>query len=143
KTINTLGAANRIINRISSMLYRDSDGRTRREQSLKGLGIFSSNSGEEPFKTIFINDPVAGVTYALDSRSHTAHKSVPFTFEFSGKKGEQFEFKVAPGTASTNSMIGTTPLGAGVAGARATHAPEDQFALRTEAGIGETYIFRT
>ena len=141
ETIQTLGDGNRITNRITSMLYRDSEGRTRREQSLKGLGI--AGAGEEPFKTIFINDPVAKVNYVLDSRSHTAHKSVPFTFEFSGKKGEQFEFKVAPGTASTNSMIVTTPLGAGVAGARATHAPEDQFALRTEAGIGETYIFRT
>jgi len=142
ETIQTLGDGNRIINRITSMLYRDSDGRTRREQSLKGLGIFSS--GEEPFKTIFINDPVAGVTYALDSRSHTAHKSVPFTFEFSGKKGEQFEFKVAPGTApTTNSMIVTAPLAAGVAGVRATHPPADQFTLRTEAGVGQTFVFRT
>jgi hypothetical protein len=142
ETIQTLGDGNRIVNRISSMLYRDSEGRTRREQSLKGLGIFATGSGEEPFKTIFINDPVAGVTYALDSRSHTAHKSVPFTFEFSGKKGEQFEFKVAPGTTTTNSMIVTTPL-AGVAGTRAPHPPVDQFTLRTEAGIGETFLFRT
>src|SRR3954454_2512566 len=104
ETIQTLGDGNRIVNRISSTLYRDSEGRTRREQSLKGLGIFGSGNGEESFKTIFINDPVAGVTYALDSRSHTAHKSVPFTFELSGKKGEQFEFKVASGTATTNSM---------------------------------------
>ena len=78
ETIQTLGDGNRIVNRISSMIYRDSEGRTRREQSLKGLGMFGAN--EEPFKTIFINDPVAGVTFALDSRSHTAHKSVPFTF---------------------------------------------------------------
>jgi hypothetical protein len=141
ETIQTLGDGNRIINRITSMLYRDSDGRTRREQSLKGLGIFGS--GEEPFKTIFINDPVAGVTYALDSRSHTAHKSVPFTFELSGKKGEQFEFKVAPGTAATTNMIVTGPIAAGVGGARATHPPMDQFTLKGEAGIGQTFVFRT
>jgi hypothetical protein len=78
ETIQTLGDGNRIVNRITSMLYRDSDGRTRREQSLKGFA-----PGEEPFKTIFITDPVAGVNYVLDSRSHTAHKSVPFTFQFS------------------------------------------------------------
>jgi len=83
------------------------------------------------------------VTYALDSRSHTAHKSVPFTFELSGKKGEQFEFKVAPGTATTNSMIVTAPLAAGVAGARTTHPPMDEFTLKTEAGIGQTFVFRT
>lgn len=146
ETIQTLGDGNRIVNRISSMLYRDSEGRTRREQSLKGLGMFATGSGEEPFKTIFINDPVAGVTYALDSRSHTAHKSVPFTFELNTKKGEgqQFEFKVAPGSgATTNGVIVTAPLAAGVAGARATHPPVDQFTLRTEAGIGETFVFRT
>src|SRR5215207_9055026 len=97
ETIQTLGDGNRIINRITSMLYRDSEGRTRREQSLKGLGIFGA--GEEPFQTIFINDPVGGVTYSLDSRSHTAHKSVPFKFEFNGKKAETVEFRVGPGTA--------------------------------------------
>jgi|SRR5215213_628058 len=127
ETIQTLGDGNRIVNRMSSMIYRDSEGRTRREQSLKGLGILGA--GEEPFKTIFINDPVAGVTFALDSRSHTAHKSVPFTFEFNTKKGEgqQFEFKVAPPTAgvSTN-MIVTAPL-AGLPG----------------PGAGETFVFRS
>jgi hypothetical protein len=140
ETIQTLGDGNRIVNRITSMLYRDSDGRTRREQSLKGFA-----PGEEPFKTIFITDPVAGVNYVLDSRSHTAHKSVPFTFQFSDKKGENFEFKVAPGSAATtNSVIVTGgPIAAGVGGARVTNPPEDQFALRTETGIGETYIFRT
>src|SRR5215510_11778211 len=80
ETIQTLADGNRIVNRMTSSVYRDSEGRTRREQSLKGLGIFGQ--GEEPWQTIFINDPVAGVTYALDSRSHTAHKSTAFTFEF-------------------------------------------------------------
>lgn len=142
ETIQTLGDGNRIVNRMTSTLYRDSDGRTRREQSLKGLAMFGA--GEEPLKTIFINDPVAGVNYVLDSRSHTAHKSVPFTFELNGKKGEQFEFKVAPGSAATtNSMIVTAPLAAGVAGARATHPPMDEFMLKSEAGIGETFILRT
>jgi len=141
ETIQTLGDGNRIINRITSMLYRDSEGRTRREQSLKGLGIFGS--GEEPFQTIFINDPVGGVTFALDSRSHTAHKSMPFRFELNGKKGEQFEFKVAPGTAAASgNVIVTAPL-AGMPGTRATHPPVDQFTLRTETGVGETFVFRT
>lgn len=141
ETIQTLGDGNRIVNRMSSMIYRDSEGRTRREQSLKGLGILGA--GEEPFKTIFINDPVAGVTFALDSRSHTAHKSVPFTFQLNTKKGEgqQFEFKVPPGGASGN-MIVTAPL-AGLPGPRGEHPPVDQFTLRTEAGVGETFVFRS
>ena len=138
ETIQTLGDGNRIVNRMSSMIYRDSEGRTRREQSLKGLGMFGA--GEEPFKTIFINDPVAGVTFALDSRSHTAHKSVPFTFELNTKKGEgsQFEFKVAPGTGGVASTSGNMIVTAPLAG-----HPPDQFTLRTEAGAGETFVFRT
>ena len=132
ETIQTLGDGNRIVNRITSMMYRDSEGRTRREQSLKGLGIFGA--GEEPFQTVFINDPVAGITFSLDSRSHTALKSVPFTFEFTGKKGEQFEFKVAPPATApaSRSLILTAP-----------HPPGDQLTLRTEAGVGETFVFRS
>ena len=79
ESVQTLADGNRIVNRITSSVYRDSEGRTRREQTLKGLGMF--NTGEEPLQTIFINDPVAGVTYALDTRSHIAHKSLPFRFE--------------------------------------------------------------
>src|SRR5215217_5559992 len=140
ETIQTLGDGNRIVNRITSMLYRDSEGRTRREQSLKGLGIFGTV--EDSLKTIFINDPVAGVTFALDSRSHTAHKSVPFTFELNTKKGEGQQFEFRSGTAGGN-MIVTGPL-VGVPGTRATtNPPEDQFTLRTETGVGETFVFRT
>lgn len=148
ETIQTLSDGNRIVNRITSSVYRDGEGRTRREQSLKGLGIFGT--GEEPLQTIFINDPVAGVTYSLDSKSHTAHKSVPFTFEFSKKlekagaavsaiEGQRFEFKVAPGTAAGGSMIMTAPMGTGPA--RMPHPELDQ--LRAEAGSTGAVIVRT
>jgi len=149
ETIQTLGDGNRIVNRITSSVYRDSEGRTRREQTLKGLGI--PGAGEEPFQTIFINDPVAGVTYALDSKSHTAHKSVPFTFELNGKPGvegqQRFEFKVAPGTAgvattttSTRSVVLTAPAGAG---APMPPPDVDHFTMRTEAGTGGvSYAFK-
>lgn len=148
ETIQTLADGNRIVNRITSMVYRDSEGRTRREQSLKGLGILGA--GEDPLQTIFINDPVAGVTYALDTRSHTAHKSVPFSFEFKTKpgttvssvEGQRFEFKVAPGVAaaSGNVIVAAPP------GAPLPPPPDvDQLTLRTHAGAaaGATYVFRT
>lgn len=129
ETIQTLADGNRIVNRTTSMLYRDGEGRTRREQTLKGLGI--PGTGEEALQTIFINDPVAGVTYSLDSRSNTAHKSVPFKFELSTKKGtiegQHFEFKVAPNAGATaGNLIMTTP------------AP-----LRAPAGAAETLVFRS
>jgi hypothetical protein len=143
ETIQSLADGNRIINRTTSMLYRDSEGRTRREQTLKALGIVGT--GEEALKTIFINDPVAGVTYSLDSRSHTAHKSAPFRVEFGAKKGtiegQHFELKVEPGAAS-GSVIMTAPIGA-LPGTRAIHPPVDQFTLRTETGSAETFVFRS
>ena len=138
ETIQTLSDGNRIVNRITSSVYRDGEGRTRREQTLKGLGILGGS--EEPLQTIFINDPVAGVTYTLDSRSHTARKSVPFRFELGGKpgvEGQRFEFKIDRGTATTatagasRSMILTAP-------------PDvDHFTVRAEAGGPGTYIFKT
>src|SRR5689334_1925788 len=145
ETIQTLADGNRIINRITSTVYRDSDGRTRREQTLKGLSMFGT--GEEPLQTIFINDPVAGVTYALDTRSHVANKSMTFRFELGGKSrvegGQQFEFKVEPGTAAVagtgRSMILTAPIGPPPPGA----ADVDHFALRTEGGVAGTYVFKT
>jgi hypothetical protein len=54
------------------MVYRDSEGRERREQSLPAIGPFAAK-GEAP-KTIFISDPVAGVNYSLDPMNKTAVK---------------------------------------------------------------------
>lgn len=80
ETIQTLSDGNRIVNKSTTTVYRDSEGRTRREQSLRVIGPYAANV--EPPQTIFINDPVSGVNYALDTRSHTAHKMPPMRFEF-------------------------------------------------------------
>ena len=128
ESIQTLADGNRIVNRSTSSLYRDSEGRTRREQSLKSLGI-PGGAGEEPVQTIFISDPVAGVTYSLDSKSHTARKGLPFTFDFAKKPGETiegrtFEFRVAHGAgagAASGNVIMTAPLPAPGPGVRVPH----------------------
>lgn len=144
ESIQTLGDGNRIVNRFTSVQYRDSEGRTRREQSLKGLGVLGT--GEEPLKTIFISDPVGGVTFSLDSRSHIAHKSAPFTFELTRKpgpngtvttiEGRQFEIKVGPGVGPNGAVIDAAP------GTRVVHPEVDQLRLRTEAGTaGGTWVF--
>jgi TonB family protein len=80
ETTQNLGDGNRIVNKSSAAIYRDSEGRTRREQSLRAIGPFAT-AGDSP-QTIFINDPVAGVNYALDSRSMVARKMLPMKFEF-------------------------------------------------------------
>ena len=140
ETIQTLGDGNRIVNRLTSSVFRDSEGRTRREQTLKGLGALGA--GEEPLQTIFISDPVAGVTYSLDSKSHTAHKSMPLKFNFTtkvppGAESQSFEFKVERGAAAAGAVIMTAPLGAGPDGARIPPP-----GIEGAVGAG-TYVFRT
>ena len=139
ETIQTLGDGNRIINKFTSSVYRDSEGRTRREQSFKGLGVLGV--GDDPLKTIFINDPVAGVTFSLDPRSHIAHKSAPLTLELSSKGGvttqsQTFEFKVGSGApAAGANVIMTAPFPPpGPEGARVPHSIIEGTS---------TYVFRT
>lgn len=73
ETTQILSDGNRIVNSSTASLYRDSEGRTRREQTLRAIGGVAA--GAQPLQTIMINDPVAGVTYSLDPASRTARKS--------------------------------------------------------------------
>jgi hypothetical protein len=70
--IQTLSDGNRIIRRTTSLVYRDSEGRTRRDQTLAAVGPWAT-AGDPP-QIIFINDPVAKVNYILDPRNRTARK---------------------------------------------------------------------
>jgi hypothetical protein len=63
---------NRIRRATTVRMSRDSDGRTRREQSLQNLNGLGTNS-DLP-QVAFINDPVAGAGYALDLGKRTATK---------------------------------------------------------------------
>jgi TonB family protein len=80
ESVQTLSDGNRIVNKSTATVYRDSEGRMRREQNLKAIGMFAS--GGEPQQTIFIDDPVAGTSYTLDQRTHSAHKMPPMHFKF-------------------------------------------------------------
>nr|MBA3806330.1 hypothetical protein [Acidobacteriota bacterium] len=68
----TLGDGNRIVRKSTASIYRDSEGRTRRDQTLGSIGPFAA-AGDPP-QTIFINDPVTGFNFVLDPRTRTARK---------------------------------------------------------------------
>lgn len=74
QTTQTLADGSHIVNSTSSMMYRDSEGRERREESIAKLGTMSAQG--PPLRAVFISDPVAKVSYSLDAVSHTAHKIV-------------------------------------------------------------------
>jgi hypothetical protein len=72
ETTQTLGDGNQIIQKTEVVTYRDGEGRTRHEQTLRGVGRWVSDG--EPLRIIFINDPVAGVSYTLDPRNRSASR---------------------------------------------------------------------
>ena len=71
-TIQKLADGNRIVNHATAAVYRDGEGRERREQSIPNIGPFAAQGA--PPMTIFISDPVAGVNYSLNPRTQTAIK---------------------------------------------------------------------
>jgi len=68
----TLADGTHITRKTSGSTYRDSEGRTRTEQTLGAVGTFAA-TGDAPKRT-FIHDPVAGVQYVLDASAKTATK---------------------------------------------------------------------
>jgi hypothetical protein len=79
QSTQTLADGNRITQRNEARFYRDSQGRTRREQTLGGVGPWQTAG--EPVTMITINDPVADKTYVLDPVARTAREIRPFRFE--------------------------------------------------------------
>ena len=71
ESIQTLGDGNRIVHRSTSRVYRDAEGRVRREED---------RASANP--TIFITDPVARKSFTLDSASRTARETGPGFFGF-------------------------------------------------------------
>src|SRR5271155_2846131 len=62
-----------VIHRTAQLsLYRDSQGRSRRELTASGFGPLAASA--TPKTMVMISDPVAGVHYMLDSTDKVAHK---------------------------------------------------------------------
>jgi len=73
ETTQTLSDGNQIIRKSEVRLYRDSEGRTRREQTLEGVKNWPA-AGDPP-RMIFINDPIGGYNYVLDPSRRTVRKT--------------------------------------------------------------------
>jgi len=69
--VQTLADGNRIRSENRAKIYRDSKGRTRREESLGKLGPWSTG-GEG--QRIFINNPVSNTHWVLNPKNKTARK---------------------------------------------------------------------
>jgi hypothetical protein len=83
ESTQVLSDGNRIVNKSTSSVYRDSEGRTRSEHALRAIGPYANDG--PPSRTIHISDPVAAVSYVLNPRSQVAHKMPPMHFKFDFK----------------------------------------------------------
>ncbi len=105
ETSMTLQDGNHIKQTSTLHLYRDSEGRTRREQSLNNVGGAAGDS------VVFINDPVAGMNFALNPTAKTATRSATG----GGGRGPQGNrggrMRGGPGRGPTQQNVNTESLG--------------------------------
>jgi hypothetical protein len=105
----TLADGNRIERRYSTSLWRDSQGRTRREQQIALVGRL--NVDGNPPRLVTINDPVAKVRYTLDERTKTANRGGASVFvldDIRASSGSAGTF-VADARTSATVIVRNTP----------------------------------
>ena len=68
---HTLADGNHIRQTLNLKVYRDSEGRTRREQAVNLNGLAPDANMQQ---MVFIHDPVAGVSYSLNAKERTGTK---------------------------------------------------------------------
>jgi len=71
ESVQTLADGNRIVQRTSGQMARDSQGRTRQNMSLPPIGNMSAANAPQ---LVFINDPVGQTAYQLNLTEKTAFK---------------------------------------------------------------------
>ncbi|MGE3840948.1 MAG: hypothetical protein AB7I50_05120 [Vicinamibacterales bacterium] len=111
--VQTLSDGNRIVRRSSVSVYRDSVGRTRREQGLTAIGSLVNNP--EVARQISISDPQRGVSIVLDMTNRVARRLTIPKIEFA--PGSTAELKrPTPGMSAGGSdmVFSAPPLPEGV-----------------------------
>ena len=77
ESVQTLADGNRIVHRDTTVLARDSEGRTRRDMTLPGM---SGAAGSDAPAFSFLFDAPANISYTLDHATKTARKSTGRAF---------------------------------------------------------------
>jgi hypothetical protein len=94
----TLADGNRIVHKSSATVYRDAEGRTRREMQMTSIGNWEAT--ENPPRMIMIHDPVSQMHYVLHPEEKTVRKmnldKNEFQWSSNDKKTFEYRFKHAP-----------------------------------------------
>jgi hypothetical protein len=109
ETTQTLADGNRIVRRTETALFRDSEGRTRREQSLGAIGPWAAAQPEH--RTILVRDPVAEQSFMLDPERRVAHKHPPMS-AFGGLRAKIEMEKAHEKTHASATLAGGEPRAA-------------------------------
>jgi lipoprotein-anchoring transpeptidase ErfK/SrfK len=109
ESLQVLSDGNRIARKTTTRVYRDSEGRTRREQ-LTSAGTVQS---------VTISDPVAGSMYVLNPAERTAHRSGVI---MAGAGGGFGVASVAPGSSGTVTATRTADGGVRVSASGSNEA---------------------
>lgn len=138
ESTQTLADGNRITDRNEAVIYRDSEGRTRREQTLSGIGPFQPG---EPVTMINIHDPVGGKSYMLDPTERIAREMPQFQMAIAHDQSlldvEKFELAKPTGGEAVAFNVPvpapgpvTAPLGAGTASVTVIQGAEGNQGVR-------------
>ena len=97
ESVQVLADGNRITRTSKASIYRDGEGRMRRDQTLNHIGPWAT--ADDAPQTIFINDPVAGTNYTLNPRTRTALKTSYGFFYSTDRSGapDNQRIMIAPG----------------------------------------------
>lgn len=127
ETTQTLADGNHITRKTQTNLFRDSQGRIRREITLSGFGPMASS--EQPKSFVVINDPVAGATFMLHPDQKTAEKmgrpfarmGGPLREAMREKRNARQEQEIANGNLKKEDLGTQTIAGVTAQGTRITH----------------------
>jgi hypothetical protein len=128
ETTQTLADGTKIQRSTTSTLYRDSQGRFRREVTLSGFGPLQASG--KPHTMITIGDPVASAHYVLDPEQKVAHKMTPHKGGASSdEKAQAFQQRMqqrmakqeASGAVKNESLGSQVINGVNAEGTRITH----------------------
>ncbi len=123
ESTQTLADGNHIARRTEANVYRDSQGRFRKEVTLPAIGPLATSG--QPKSFVFINDPVAGTHFILHPDAKTAEKmETPFGKVkdlIKGKMEYHQQQAIADGSLKREDLGTQTIAGVSAQGTRMTH----------------------
>jgi hypothetical protein len=134
ESVQTLTDGNRIVQRSTSHMYRDTDGRVRREEE---------RGGSSPVVTI--TDPMAGMSWTLDVDNRTARQmpGVGRIFSFAGARDDMYRLEVALNGVQEAVRLGPEGRGWVVAPGSGGQPTEEKLSPKTIEGLRVEGVRRT